>query len=178
MDALLEPLRQTVKLACNSKSPIADRRSAHHSTPSKACRRLIAGHLAGRAQERSLPMVAALKPCREAAVDDLQRSRSPRHGYALNHWQGLTRFLTAPERHQPCRERHPANCLTKNALFAGHEVELKLALLASIVATSSLTTSTRQPTSPKHSRRSSTAIPSRIEDLMPWRFRKASSLRQ
>ena len=68
----------------------------------------------------------------------------------------------------------------KNALFAGHEVGAgNRALLTSIVATCKLNdvnpaayiAETLEAIIDGHPN-------SRIEDLMPWRFRKASSLRQ
>ncbi|MET4214630.1 hypothetical protein ABIB95_009489 [Bradyrhizobium sp. LA2.1] len=103
--------------------------------------------------------------------------------YALNHWQGLTRFLEDGRLEldtNPVENAIRPVCLTrKNALFAGHEVGAEnWALLVSIVATCKLNdvnpaayiAETLEAIIDGHPH-------SRIEDLMPWRFRKASSLR-
>src|SRR6516164_8496359 len=74
----------------------------------------------------------------------------------------------------------PVALTRKNALFAGHEVGAEnWALLASIVATCKL----NDVNPVTYIAQTLTAIiaghaQSRIEDLMPWRFRKTSSLHQ
>jgi hypothetical protein len=101
--------------------------------------------------------------------------------YALNHWQGLTRFLEDGRLEldtNPVENAIRPICLTrKNALFAGHEIGAEnWALLASIVATCKLNdvnpvayiAETLEAIIDGHPH-------SRIADLMPWRFRKASS---
>ncbi|MET4484388.1 transposase [Bradyrhizobium sp. F1.13.3] len=101
--------------------------------------------------------------------------------YALNHWQGLTRFLEDGRLEldtNPVENAIRPVCLTrKNALFAGHEVGAEnWALLASIVATCKVNdvnpaayiAETLETIIDGHPH-------SRIEDFMPWRFRKTSS---
>ena len=96
--------------------------------------------------------------------------------YALNHWEGLTRFLEDGRLEldtNPVENAIRPVCLTrKNALFAGHEVGAEnWALLASIVATCKLNdinpaayiAETLETIIDGHPH-------SRIEDLMPWRF--------
>ncbi|WP_426426367.1 hypothetical protein [Bradyrhizobium genosp. A] len=70
-------------------------------------------------------------------------------------------------------------CLTrKNALFARHEVgAANWALVASLVATCKLNDVNPAALHRRNTRGHYRRHPhSRIEDLMPWRFRKASSL--
>ena len=102
--------------------------------------------------------------------------------YALSHWEGLTRFLEDGRLEldtNPVENAiRPLALTRKNALFAGHEVGAEnWALPASIVATCKLNgvdpvaylTATLQAILDGYPQ-------SRIEDLMPWRFEKASSL--
>jgi hypothetical protein len=81
--------------------------------------------------------------------------------YGLAHWVGLTRFLDDGRLEldtNPVENAIRPICLTrKNALFAGHEIGAEnWAQLSSIVATCRL--NDVNPTSPKPSRPSSTAI--------------------
>jgi hypothetical protein len=100
--------------------------------------------------------------------------------YALNHWEGLTRFLEDGRLEldtNPVENAIRPICLTSNALFAGHKIgNENWALLASIVATCKL--NDVNPVS--HIAETLEAIidghsHSRIEDLMLWRFRNTSS---
>ena len=104
------------------------------------------------------------------------------YSYALNHWNGLTRFLEDGRLEldtNPVENAiRPVALTRKNALFAGHEVGAEnWALLASIVATCKLNdvnpvayiAETLQAILDGH-------LQGRIEDLMPWSFRKVSSL--
>ena len=102
--------------------------------------------------------------------------------YALNHWAGLTRVLEDGRLEldtNPVENAiRPVALTRKNALFAGHEVGAEnWALLASIVATCKLNdvnpvayiADTLGAILNGHPQ-------NRIEDLMPWRFRKTSTL--
>ncbi|WP_247391960.1 IS66 family transposase [Bradyrhizobium sp. 35] len=145
--ALLEPfaaaLRRFVKLARNSKSPIAEA-AVQHIAQLYAIEAMVRGsspdiRLAAR-REHSLPMVAALKPWFEKQLSMISSGSTLAEDirYALNHWQGLTRFLEDRRLEldtNPVENAIRPICLTrKNALFAGHEVGAEnWALLASIV---------------------------------------------
>ena len=88
---------------------------------------------------------------------------------------------TAASRWTPTRSRTPSGqcALTrKNALFAGHEVGAgNWALLASIVATCKLNDVNPVDYIADTLRAILDGHPqSRIEELMPWRFQKSSSL--
>lgn len=104
--------------------------------------------------------------------------------YALNQWQGLTRFLDDGRLEldtNPVENAIRPICLTRrNAIFAGHEVGAdNWALLASIVATCKLNdvnlvayiAETLEAIIAGHPQ-------SKVDDLMPWRFRKTSSQHQ
>lgn len=100
--------------------------------------------LAGR-REHSLPMVAALKPWFENQLSMISSGSTLAEDirYALNHWQGLTRFLEDGRLEldtNPVENAIRPVCRTrKKALFAGHEVGAEnWALLASLVATCKL----------------------------------------
>lgn len=161
--------RRFVKLARNSKSPIAEA-AVRHIARLYAIEATVRGsspdiRLAAR-REHSLPMVAALKPWFEKQLSMISSGSTLAEDirYALSHWQGLTRFLEDGRLEldtNPVENAIRPVCLTrKNALFAGHEVGAEnWALLRRSSPPASSTTSTRPPTSPKHSRRSSTAIP-------------------
>ena len=181
--------RRFVKLARNSKSPIAEA-AVRHIAQLYAIEAMVRGsspdmRLAAR-REHSLAMVTALKPWFEKQLSMISNGSTLAEDirYALNHWQGLTRFLEDGRLEldtNPVENAIRPVCLTrKNALFAGHEVGAEnWALLASIVATCKLNdvnpvvyiAETLGAIIDGHPH-------SRIEDLMPWRFRKASSLRQ
>jgi len=178
--------RRFVKLARNSKSPIAEA-AVRHIAQLYAIEAMVRGssphiRLAAR-KEHSLPIVAALKPWFEKQLSMISSGSTLAEDirYALNHWQGLTRFLEDGRLEldtNPVENAIRPVCLTrKNALFAGHEVGAEnWALLASIVATCKLNdinpaayiAETLETIIDGHPH-------SRIEDLMPWRFRKTSS---
>jgi hypothetical protein len=178
--------RRFVKLARNSKSPIAEA-AIRHIAQLYAIEAMVRGaspdiRLAAR-KEHSLPMVAALKSWFEKQLSMISSGSTLAEDirYALNHWQGLTRFLEDGRLEldtNPVENAIRPVCLTrKNALFAGHEVGAEnWALLASIVATCKLNdvnpaayiAETLETIIDGHPH-------SRIEDLMPWRFRKTSS---
>lgn len=90
-------------------------------------------------------MVAALKPWFEKQLSMITSGSTLAEDirYALNHWQGLTRFLEDGRLEldtNPVENAIRPVCLTrKNALFAGHEVGAEnRALLVSLVATCKL----------------------------------------
>jgi hypothetical protein len=119
---------------------------------------------------------------REATVDEFVGSKLSEHiRYGVAHWEGLTRFLEDGRLEldtNPVENAIRPVCLTrKNALFAGHEVGTEnWALLASIVATcrhchvnpGAYVAEALKAIINGHPQ-------SQIEELMPWRFRKASS---
>jgi hypothetical protein len=140
--------RRFVKLARNSKSPIAEA-AVRHIAQLYAIEAMVRGsspdmRLAAR-REHSLAMVTALKPWFEKQLSMISNGSTLAEDirYALNHWQGLTRFLEDGRLEldtKPVENAIRPVCLTrKNALFAGHEVGAEnWALLASIVATCKL----------------------------------------
>jgi hypothetical protein len=178
--------RRFVKLARNSKSPIAEA-AVRHIAQLYAIEAMVRGaspdiRLAAR-KEHSLALVAALKMWFEKQLSMISSGSTLAEDirYALNHWQGLTRFLEDGRLEldtNPVENAIRPVCLTrKNALFAGHEIGAEnWALLASIVATCKLNdvnpaayiAETLEAIIDSHPH-------SRIEDLMPWRFRKSSS---
>jgi transposase len=134
-------------------------------------------------RERSAPVVAALKPWFETQLSLISSGSrlATDIRYALKHWAGLTRFLDDGRLEldtNPVENAiRPVALTRKNALFAGHEVGAEnWALLASIVATCKLNdvnpvaylAATLQAILDGHPQ-------SRIEELMPWCFRKAST---
>jgi len=181
--------RRFVKLARNSKSPIAEaavRQIAQLYAIEATVRGLSPDIRLAARKEYSLPIVTALKPWFEKQLSMISSGSTLAEDirYALNHWPGLTRFLNDGRLEldtNPVENAIRPICLTrKNALFAGHEVGAEnWALLASIVATCKLNdvnpvayiAQTLEAIIAGHPQ-------SRIEDLMPWRFRKTSSLHQ
>jgi hypothetical protein len=175
--ALLSHLRRRfVKLARNTKSPIARPAVRHIAQPRhrRHGTRLIAGH-PGRA-ERSLPGSALSLGSKQLSISS-GSTLAGHHATITGKADPLPRGASGAT--QPISAIRPV-CLTrKNALFAGHEVGAEnWALLASIVATCKLNdvnpaayiAETLEAIIDGHPQ-------SRIEDLMPWRFRKASTLR-
>ncbi|WP_439925920.1 IS66 family transposase [Nitrobacter sp. JJSN] len=140
--------RRFVKLARNSRSPIAED-AVRQIALLYAIEATVRGsspdiRLAAR-KEHSRPVVAALKPWFEKQLSMISSSSTLAQDirYALNHWPGLTRFLEDGRLEldtNPVENAIRPVCLTrKNALFAGHEVGAEnWALLASIVATCKL----------------------------------------
>ncbi|WP_271608665.1 IS66 family transposase [Bradyrhizobium sp. CCBAU 21359] len=178
--------RRFVQLVRNSKSPIAEA-AVRHIAQLYAIEAMMRGsspdiRLAAR-KEHSLPFGNRVEVVvREKAVDDLQRFDA-RRGDPL-----CTRSLAGADP-LPQRRRLELDtdrvenairpvCLTrKNALFAGHESGAEnWALLASIVATCKLNDVNQTGYIAETLEAIIDGYPrSRIGDLMPWRFRKASS---
>nr|WP_245329425.1 transposase [Bradyrhizobium canariense] len=133
--------------------------------------------------EHSLALVAPLKMWFERQLSMIFSGSTLAEDilYALNHWQGLTRFLEDGRLEldtNPVENAIRPVCLTRKiALFAGHEIGAEnWALLASIVATCKLNdvnpaayiVETHEAIIDGHPQ-------SRIEDVMSWRCRKSSS---
>jgi transposase len=179
--------RRFVKLMRNQGSPIAEeavRQIALLYGVESTVRGMAPGVRLAARRELSAPVVAALKTWFEAQLSRLPKGSQIATDirYALGLWSGLTRFLddgrleldTNPVENQI----RPLALTRKNALFAGHEVgAANWALLASIVATCKMSdvnpvayiAETLRAILDGHPR-------SRIEELMPWHFPKASSL--
>ena len=135
-------------------------------------------------RELSGPILAAFRPWLEAQLSRIPKASKLAEDirYTLGLWPGLCRVLedgrlemdTNPVENQI----RPLALTRKNALFAGHEVGAEnWALLASLIATCKLSdvnpvdyiTETLRAVLDGHPK-------SRIEELMPWHFRKTSSL--
>jgi len=96
-------------------------------------------------QLRSKPLIEALKPWFEERAAELPR-KSPLAeaiGYALNHWQGLVRFLDDGrieiDSNTVERSMRPIALNRKNALFAGDDLGAEnWAVIASLIETCKL----------------------------------------
>ena len=179
--------RRFVKQMQNTQSPIAGT-AVRQIAALYAVETTVRGaspdkRLAAR-REHSAPIVAAMKPWLEKQLSMISSASRLAIDirYALNHWAGLTRFLEDGRLEldtNPVENAiRPVALKRKNALFAGHEVGAEnWALLASIVATCKLNdvnpvayiADTLGAILNGHPQ-------NRIEDLMPWRFRKTSTL--
>jgi hypothetical protein len=98
VESLTGGIRRFVKLARNSKSPIAEA-AVRRIAQLYAIEATVRGpspdiRLAAR-KEHSLPIVAALKPWFEKQLSMISSGSTLAEDirYALNHWPGLTRFL-------------------------------------------------------------------------------------
>jgi len=96
-------------------------------------------------QVRSKPLVEALKLWFEQRAAELPRKSalSEAIGYALNHWEGLVRFLhdgrIEIDSNTVERSMRPIALNRKNALFAGHDHGAEnWAVLASLIETCKL----------------------------------------
>jgi len=179
--------RRFVKLMRNTKSPIAEaavRQIAALYAVEATVRGMAPEDRLAARRELSLPIIEALRPWFEKQLSMISTGSTLATDirYAIAHWEGLTRFLDDGRLEldtNPVENAiRPVALTRKNALFAGHEVGAEnWALLASIVATCKLSdvnpvayiAETLEAILNGHPQ-------SRIEDLMPWRFRKTSSL--
>ena len=179
--------RRFVKQFRNTKSPIAEA-AIRHIAALYAVEADVRGHapearLTAR-NRLSAPIVEALKPWFEKQLSLIPSGSTLAIDirYALNHWNGLTRFLEDGRLEldtNPVENAiRPVALTRKNALFAGHEVGAEnWALLASIVATCKLNDVNPVAYIAETLRAILDGHPQgRIEDLMPWSFRKVSSL--
>jgi transposase len=178
--------RRFIKLMRTTKSPIAEeavRQIATLYAVEKNVRGMAPDIRLAARKEHSAPIVAALKPWFEKQLSMISSASTLAEDirYGLAYWEGLTRFLDDGRLEldtNPVENAIRPLCLTRrNALFAGHEVGAEnWALLASIMATCKLcdvdpvayVTRTLEAIIDGHPK-------SKIEDLMPWRFRKTSS---
>jgi len=179
--------RRFVKRLQNDGSPIAEQ-ALRHIGELYAVEQSVRGsapevRLAAR-RELSAPIIAAFRPWLEAQLSRIPRTATLAEDirYTLGIWPDLIGFLddgrleldTNPVENQI----RPLALTRKNALFAGNDVGAEnWALLASLVATCKLSdinpvdyiADTLRALLDGHPK-------SRIEELMPWAFRKASSL--
>jgi hypothetical protein len=179
--------RRFVKRLENDGSPIAEQ-ALRQIAELYAIEASVRGHapearLAART-ELAAPIIAAFRPWLEAQLSRIPRASRLAEDirYTLGIWPGLTRFLedgrleldTNPVENQI----RPIALTRKNALFAGNEVGAEnWAMLASLVATCKMSdvnpvdylADTLRALLDGHPK-------SRIEELMPWEFRTASSL--
>ncbi|WP_263483516.1 MULTISPECIES: IS66 family transposase [unclassified Mesorhizobium] len=177
--------RRFVKLARNTKSPIAE----------AAIRQIAALY----AIEPPVRGIASSPACRSTGLFRADHRRpetwfekqlsmissgsrlAEDTRYGLAHWEGLTRFLDdgrlQPDTNPVENAIRPVCATRKNALFAGHEVAAEnWAQLSSVVATCRL----NDVNPVAYLAETLDAIinghpQSQIEELMPWRFRKTSS---
>src|SRR5918996_2365500 len=179
--------RRFVKQMRNTKSPIAEaavRQIATLYAIEASVRGMApAVRLAAR-QAQAAPLTAALTTWFEKQLSMISSGPTLAADirYALAHWTGLSRFLEDGRLEMDTNPVEnairPVALTRKNALFAGHEVGAEnWALLASIVATCKTNdvnpvdyiADTLQAILNGHPQ-------SRIEELMPWRYQKTSSL--
>lgn len=135
-------------------------------------------------QELAAPIIDAFRPWLEAQLSRIPKASKLAEDirYTLGLWPGLIRFLEDGrlelDTNAVENQIRPIALTRKNALFAGHEVGAQnWAMLASLVATCKM--SAVNPTG--YIAETLRAIldghpASRIEDLMPWRFRGPSTL--
>ena len=185
--ALLDPCAPTLRQTAGDRR-LADRRG--HPAPDRRAL-YIEASVRGRTPEIRLAARKELRPDRRRLRPSLeaQLSRIPKASklaedirYTLGLWPGLTRFLddgrleldTNPVENQI----RPIALTRKNALFAGHEVGAEnWATLASLIATCKMSDVNPNRPHRRNPPRHLDGLPkSRIEDLMPWQFRQASSL--
>lgn len=177
--------RRFVKLARNTKSPIAEAAVRQIATlcAVEATVRGIAPQtrLAARQQYSTL-IIAVLKPWFEKQLSMISSGSKLAEAirYGLAHWEGLTCFLGDGRLEletNPVENAIRPVLTSKNALFAGHEAGAEnWALLSSVVATGRL----NDVNPVAYLAESLDAIinghpQSLIEALIPWRFRKTSS---
>lgn len=178
--------RRFVKQMRNTRSPIAEaaiRQVAALYVLEATVRGLPPQDRLDARTEHAAPIVAALKPWLEKQLSLISSGSTLAADirYALSHWDGLTRYLDDGRLEldtNPVENAiRPVALTRKNALFAGHVVGAEnWALLVSIVATCKLNdvnpvayiAQTLQAVFDGHPQ-------SGIEDLMSWRFPKAST---
>ena len=140
--------RQFFDLAKSGPAPIAKEaleRIAHLYDIEAEVRGLSAADRRAARQLRAKPLLAAMKPWLEQRARELPR-KSPLAeaiGYALNHWEGLTRFLDDGrieiDSNTVERSMRSIALNRKNALFAGHDLGAEnWAVLASLIETCKL----------------------------------------
>jgi len=179
--------RRFVKRLETDGSPIAEealRQIAELYAIEKSVRGRSPGTRLAARKELAAPIIAAFRPWLEAQLSRIPNASKLAEDirYTLGIWPGLIRFLdngtleldTNPVENQI----RPIALTRKNALFAGHEVGAEnWAMLASLVATCKMSDVNPVDYIAETLRAILDGHPkSRIEDLMPWHFRKASTL--
>jgi transposase len=178
--------RRFVKQIRNTKSPIAET-ALRQIAALYAIEAIVRGappeeRLAAR-KEHSAPIIQALKPWLEKQLSMISSGSTLATDirYALSHWAGLTRVLDDGRLEldtNPVENAiRPVALTRKNALFAGHEVGAEnWAQFASIVATCKLNDVNPLAYIADTLRAILDGHPqSRVDELMPWNFRKTSS---
>lgn len=179
--------RRFVKRLENDGSPVAEgalRQIAELYAIEKSVRGCAPEIRLAARKELAAPIIAAFRPWLEGQLSRIPQASKLAEDirYTLGIWPGLTRFLedgqleldTNPVENQI----RPIALTRKNALFAGHEVGAEnWAMLASLLATCKMSdvnpvdyiAQTLRVILDGHQMNA-------IEDLMPWNFRKTSSL--
>ena len=178
--------RRFVKRLENDGSPIAEealRQIAELYGIEKSVRGLAPEIRLAARKKLAAPIITAFRPWLEAQLSRIPKSSKLAEDirYTLALWSGLTRFLEDGRLEldtNPVENQIRRVALTrKNALFAGHEVGAEnWAMLASLIATCKMSDVNRVDYITETLRALLDGHPkSRIDDLMPWAFRKASS---
>ena len=178
--------RRFVKRLENDGSPIAQealRQIAALYAIETAVRGKAADVRLAARRDLAAPIIAAFRPWLEAQLSRLPKASKLAEDirYTLGLWPGLTRFLDDGrlelDTNAVENQIRPVALTRKNALFAGHEVGAEnWALLASLVATCKLSDVNPADYLAETLRALLDGHPkSRIEELMPWQFRKTSS---
>ncbi|MGC8732058.1 MAG: IS66 family transposase [Halothiobacillaceae bacterium] len=179
--------RRFVKRLESDGSPIAEEAlrqiAALYAVEAAVRGKAPAIRLAAR-RELSAPIVAAFRPWLEAQLSRIPKASKLAEDirYTLGSWPGLIRFLEAGQLELDTNavenQIRPIALTRKNALFAGHEVGAEnWAMLASLVATCKMSHVNPTDYIAETLRAILDGHPvNRIEDLMPWRFRRVSSL--
>ncbi len=135
-------------------------------------------------KEFSAPIVAAFRPWLEAQLSRIPKASKLAEDirYTLGLWPGLARFLEDGrlelDTNAVENQIRPIALTRKNTLFAGHEAGAEnRATLASLIATCKMSDVNPLDYIAETLRAILDGHPmSQIEDLMPWQFRKTSSL--
>lgn len=131
-------------------------------------------------QERSKPVVDALKPWLEANLEKISKGSPLGEAirYGLRHWDGLMRFLEDGrieiDSNTVERSIRPIALTRKNALFAGHDLgAANWAIAASLIETCKLNAIEPLAWMTTTLERLVNGWPaSRIRELMPWAYAK------
>jgi transposase len=171
--------RKFFEVAEGGDAPIAEealRRIAELYAIEKATRGSSAEERRAQRQEKSMPVVLALKAWLEHALARVSAKATIAEAirYALNHWHGLIRFLDDGRIELDTniveRSMRPHALTRKNALFAGHDDGAESwAILASLIETAKLNDVDPQAYLADVLTRLVNLWPmSRIDELMPW----------
>jgi transposase len=133
-------------------------------------------------QERSKPVVEALKPWLEESLAKVSKGSKLGEGlaYGLNHWEGLVRFLDDGrieiDSNTVERSIRGPVLTRKNALFAGHDRGAEgWAMIASLLETCKLNSVDPLAWTTDVLTKLVNRWPaSRIDDLMPWAYPKTA----